>query len=393
MKKKRILVLTDDMPWGHRSIAKAIYGFLKQKQENNNIVVDYAEVKMPYSAMNELYTFMYRYLPSSNRITNRMVENEKIKDIFLEVTSVNETALKSVVKKFKPDLLICSYCFHTHSLVKLRQETDLKFDLWTVVADPRTASRLSFVEDADYNLVYDDIAYKQALNYGISEKNILKTGWWVRGEMYDKKLRHACRQAGITNNINKLKNKMGIEEGETVVFIGGGSLGTNAITKFLPVLLLIKQKCTVIFNTGTDKLAFNMVEQYKKIFDKIKINKGVKIVNLGWIENMGEVLSISDIVFGKAGPNFLFDVVACRKPFVAITHIGGQEDGNIDLILEKKLGWVKEGMGEAEDFLQLYLKNPAKFNKKYSKTIKIEAKSNEKTMDLIWDKIKCPAKS
>ncbi|MFA7300768.1 MAG: glycosyltransferase [Candidatus Shapirobacteria bacterium] len=373
MKKKRILVLTDDMPWGHRSIAKAIYGFLKKKEEKSNIEIDYAEVKMPYSSMNELYTFMYRYMPSSNRITNKIVENEKLKDLFLEVTNVNEIALKGVVKKYKPDLIICSYCFHSHSLVKLKSDSKTNFKLWTIVADPRTPSRLSFVSDADLNLVYDDVAYQQAIRYGISKENIFKTGWWTRQEMFQKQ--------------KNIKNDLGIEEGEPVVFIGGGSLGTNAITKFLPVLLLISQKCTIIFNTGTDKVAFKMVEQYKKIFEKIKIKNHVKIVNLGWIENMAEVLSACDIVFGKAGPNFLFDVVAVQKPFVAITHIGGQEDGNIDLILEKKLGWVKEGLGEAEDFLMAYLKNPKKFNTKFAKTIEIEAKNNEKTMSKIWEMV------
>jgi len=393
MKKKRILVLTDNLPWGHRSIAKAIYGFLKTKEnlakqnpakQDVDMVVDYVEVKQELSFLDDLYTFVYRYLPASNKIANKMTENVKVRDLVLEMSNSNMDALRKAVVKFKPDLLICTYCFHGHLLSKLKQEEHFNFELWNVVADPWTPSRFSFVDGADLNLVYDDVALKQALKYGIPVNNILKTGWWTRGEMY-KKMSKEQRL--------KIKEKLGIEEGESVVFVGGGSLGTSAITKFLPVLLLIKQKCTIIFNTGTDKLAYQMVDQYKKIFDKIKKNKGIKIINLGWIENMGEILSISDIVFGKAGPNFLFDVVACRKPFVAITHIGGQEDGNIDLIQKKKLGWVKEGLGEAEDFLQEYISNPVKFDKKFAKTIEIEAKNNEKTMNLIWDKIKCPTKS
>jgi hypothetical protein len=72
---------------------------------------------------------------------------------------------------------------------------------------------------------------------------------------------------------------------------------------------------------------------------------------------------------------------------VAITHIGGQEDGNIELIKKKKLGWVKEGLGEAEDFLLEYLKNPEKYNQMYIKSIEKEASNNEKTMEKIWDKI------
>ncbi len=398
MKKKllqrRILVLTDDMPWGHRSIAKAIYDFLKKKEnsvkQNNGIKVDYVEVKMPLSTANDIYTFMYRYFPSTNKLSKLLMENNYLRDIFLEVTDRNVLLLKKVINKYRPDLIICSYFLYSHSLSRWKEKENKDFELWTVVADPWTSNPISFVKNADLNLVYDGVAYKQAISYGIKKENILKTGWWTRQEMYNfQKTNLPASPAGRQTSNFKLQTKkeMGIEEGEAVVFIGGGSLGTNAITKFLPVLLLIKQKCTIIFNTGTDKVAFKMVEQYKKIFEKINIKSQVKIINLGWIENMAEVLSISDIVFGKAGPNFLFDVVAAHKPFVAITHIGGQEDGNIDLILKKKLGWVKEGLGEAEDFLLGYLKNPKKYNTKFAKTIEIEAKNNSKTMEKIWNKI------
>lgn len=380
MKYKKILVLTDDMPWGHRSIAKAIYGFLKKKEEKDNVQIDYAEVKMPISIVNSMYTIMYRYLPATNIFSHKVMENNTLRKFFVEMLNKNISVLKKIIKKYSPDLIISSYFAHSHSLVKLREKYNLKNKIWTVVADPWSVNFLSYVEGVDLHLVYDDVACKQAIRYGIPKDNIFKTGWWTRGEMYDKKFSKSNFQFSI-------KKKLGIEEGEPVVFIGGGSLGTNAITKFLPVLLLIKQKCTIIFNTGTDKVAFKMVEQYKKIFDKIKIKNHVKIINLGWIENMAEVLSVCDIVFGKAGPNFLFDVVACQKPFVAITHIGGQEDGNIELIIKKKLGWVKEGLGEAEDFLLSYLKNPKKYNTKFAKTIEIEAKNNEKTMEIIWNKM------
>jgi len=387
MKKKRVLVLTDNMPWGHRSIARAIYGFLKEKEVLGNYAVDYAEVKMLVSTINDVYTLAYRYLPVSNKLTHRAMENGTLRKLFLETTDNNVEALRTAVEKYHPDLIISCYFLHSHSLVRWRKRKRLQYKLWTVAADPWTVNTLSFVDGADMHLVYDDVARKQAMRYGISKSKITETGWWTRGEMYDEKLQ--------TSNLKlQIKEKMGIEEGEPVVFIGGGSLGTSAITKFLPVLLLIKQKCTIIFNTGTDKFAYRMVEQFRKIFNKIKLNKEVKIINLGWIDNMAQVLSVCDIVFGKAGPNFLFDVVASQKPFVAITHIGGQEDGNIKLILKKKLGWVKEGLGQAEDFLIEYLKNPKKYNTKYSKTIELEAKNNQKSMDKIWEMVqKCPTKS
>lgn len=368
MEKKKILVLTDHMPWGHRSIAKAIYGFMKKK-ESESVEVEYVEVKMSFSVLNDLYVFMYRYLPLSNKFSSKVMESKVLRDLFLEMTDKNLPPLKKVIDKLKPDLIISTYFLHSHSLARWREKKNKKFLLWTVVADPWSINAVSFVKGADKHLVYDDVGKRMAVEHDIKPGNILKTGWWVRESVCDKK--------------QEIKSKLGISDDNPVIFFGGGSLGTSSITKFLPILLLIKNPCNIIFNTGTDKLAFRMVSEYKKIFDRIQKSSKVKIINLGWVDNMAEILSVSDIVFGKAGPNFLFDVVAAKKPFVAITHIGGQEDGNIDLIKKKKLGWVKEGMGEAEDFLLKYLNDPDRYNQKYSKEIQKEAQINQKSLPLV----------
>jgi len=84
----------------------------------------------------------------------------------------------------------------------------------------------------------------------------------------------------------------------------------------------------------------------------------------------------------------LFDSVACQKPFVAITHIGGQEDGNIDLIKKKQLGWVREKNSELVNFLYQYLDDPKYFENKFKETIKKEALNNKKSLKMIFDRVK-----
>jgi len=181
---------------------------------------------------------------------------------------------------------------------------------------------------------------------------------------------------------------LGIFDNRPVVFVGGGSLGTNSLAQLLPVLMMIKKKCAFIFNTGIDKLLHSMVDEYVKLLRRMKRGEDIIVKNLGWIDNMAEVLTASDMVFGKAGPNFLFDVVACHRPMVAITHIGGQEDGNVEIIKEKGLGWVKEKPGQAADFLLEYLDNPKYFQHKFRKNIRKEAKNNQKTMGKVWGRLK-----
>ncbi|MDD3998978.1 MAG: glycosyltransferase, partial [Candidatus Shapirobacteria bacterium] len=267
------------------------------------------------------------------------------------------------------------YWYHSHSLQLWRKNENANFKLWSVIADPWTITPVTVVPGADLTLVYDEVAEREVRKYGLKGE-ILKSGWWVRGEMYKKIDRKEARR------------KLGITDDRPVIFIGGGSLGTNSLTRLLPVLMTIESKCAFIFNTGTDKMLHSTIDQYVKLLKKLKLGEQIIVKNLGWIEDMAEVLQASDIVFGKAGPNFMFDVVASKKPMVAITHIGGQEDGNIEIIKKKNLGWVKEKPGESASFLLEYLERPKYFEKMYAKSIDKEAKNNEKTMGKIWKRIK-----
>jgi len=376
MQKKKILVLTDHMPWGHRSIAKAIFNFLKEHEKENDYEVVYAEIKAEIGVADDLYTFAYRYLPISNRWAAKVFDIKFARDLMRKSTVFNLPRLKKEVNKINPDLIISAYFFHSHSLADWRREEKKQFKLWTIVADPWTINPISFVKGCDLNIVYDEIGEKLALKYDIKKSEILKTGWWVRPEMYKK------------IDKKEVRKKLGIKDDRPVIFVGGGSLGTSALPKLLPTLIFLKSKVTFIINTGVDKFSYKLVDKYCKILTKLRKDDVVIIKNMGWIDNMAEVLGVSDIIFGKAGPNFLFDSVACQKPFVAITHIGGQEDGNVDLIKKKKLGWVREKSSELVNFLYQYLDDPEYFENKFKETIKIEALKNEKSLKMILDRVK-----
>ena len=381
MAKKKILIVTDTLPWGHMSIAKAIYSYLKSAEKNNDFEVDFAKIKVPFTVMNDLYTFVYRFFPLSNRITLKLMANEMMRKTFLEMADYDLPDLQKLINRTKPDLVISAYFLHSQSLAKWKKETNQKFKLWTMVADPWTVNPLSYIDGVDLHLVYDKKMVKAAVEYGIESDKVFETGWWVREEMYDANLQSS-------NFKLQSRKKLGFNDDRPVVFVGGGSLGTNSLMKLLPALMVIKTEVGFVFNTGTDKLLYNMVEEYMKMLKRLRRSDLIQVKNLGWIDNMGEVLSACDIVFGKAGPNFLFDVVAVQKPFVAITHIGGQEDGNIDLIKAKKLGWIKEKGNHAVDFLLKFLENPQKYEKMFAKNISLESGKNKLTLPKILKRVK-----
>lgn len=378
--KRKILVLTDHMPWGHRSIAKAIYNYLAEEKNNLDIEVSYVEVKAETGLGGDLYAWAYKNFPAGNRVAVKMFTIRNIRKITIDYSHVNVRRLREILNKYQPDLIISAYFLHSHALAKIRDVYGSKFKLWTVVADPWSINTLSFVEGADIHLVYDQEMVKVAKSFGINPKLVVETGWWTRREMFKK----------VDSKVkDKIRKKLGFSKEIPTIFVGGGSLGTSSMSMLLPILLTVRHPLQVIFNTGIDMKMLKTLENFNKMIKLLpRTLKNLKVASLGWIDNMAEVLSVCDVVMGKAGPNFLFDVVACGKPFVSITHIGGQEDGNIEIIKEKKLGWVAEDPIKMARFVRDFAKMPEYYKSVFSKTIRFEAEKNLKSFEKISALIK-----
>lgn len=373
----KILILNDNMPWGHRSIAKAIFDHLSRVSAENNWQVDYAEVKAEIGPIIDIYTMMARYLPESPALMFKLLDQKVSAQVLSEISLKALSAIKAAVNQFKPDLVISTYYVHSHCLARWKVAEAPQFKLWTVVSDPWSVNLVTIIPNGvDLHLVYDEVGEKVGLEHGLAPMQILKTGWWVREEMYQDYDRGSIRHS------------LGIEDDRPTLFVGGGSLGTSALPWILPMLLAAVRPITVILNSGTDKLAYNLVAEYARAYKRLKRKKLVQIINLGWIENMAQVLTACDIVFGKAGPNLIMDVVARRKPFVAISHVAGCENGNLDLIRERGLGWVKEKHDELQEFIKAYLERPEDYHVMFSDSLATEAERNHRSLPMIAEHIR-----
>ena len=114
--------------------------------------------------------------------------------------------------------------------------------------------------------------------------------------------------------------------------------------------------------------------------------KNIKIKLFSFAQNIHQLMEVSHLVVGKAGPNLIFEAVAAGKPFLAITHIGGQEDGNLDLVKKKKLGLVEENPIKAVKLLRKIIKNPEmleKFQDSIREERNYNQKSGEKMLNII----------
>lgn len=352
--------------YGHESIAQAIAEKIEQKERGKyRIKIFFRKLILDFA-----YSSLYKISPSSlgysYRIASDIINNDKnAKKIIDKWFLLNdEKEISNFIKKNKIDLCISTYFICNSTLEKFQKKG---IPLINVLTDPKTVHPIIFSEKAAVNLAFDGCVAKNYKN-----KNIKKSGWFVRSkfeEDYDKKV---------------IRKKLKINNDLTFLIVSG-SEGANAILKILPSIINCDEKVNFIVACGNNKFLYSNILGIKQSLKSLSSSKA-NISALGFTKNLHLYMQAADLVIGKAGPNTLFESVACETPFFAITHLHGQEDGNLDIIRDYKIGLVEEDNKKANQKLDKLIKNPKEIDA-FTKHIKTLKKYNQGSIDILLEEI------
>ncbi len=356
--RKKVLILSAGE--GHASLAKVVEEVAKKNLWE-------VRTEIPFLMGFNLYRPIYRYWPSLFGVPFKLFYKRVFIELFNKYVSEGKRKnLEKLIVDYQPDLIVTTHFAYLPVLDKLRQKN--KYKLINIVTDPVEIHPLLYSQSADINVGFGEEFVRRGLKWGVSKERLKMIGWLVGGEFY---------QPISSQMRKKVLRKWDFDEEKLTIVVCGGSEGTNAILKMLPELFDEQwaSQIQIVIIAGTNKLLKKTIETVYEALRKTG-KKLPKLKTLGFTKRMADILRVADLVIGKAGPNLLFESVAAKKPFVAITHIEGQETGNIQLIEELGLGWVAEKRSE---FKQLFnqLMNDRNLIHKYDKTIAKVAKRNE----------------
>lgn len=350
---KKILILT--ISEGHVSIAQAIKKSLENSFQTEVVAYTFKEFN--------LYLPMYQLFPALFKIPYRLSQYKAMQELSLGFfLKKYGPEIEKIIEDEKPDVLVSTYALYDVVCTDYAKKHHIP--VFNALANPRTIHPLEICENSTKNLVFDEEAYSTLVKFGIPKGQILKTGWFVRPSFKP------------VRSKEKLRKELGLKPDILTYLVCGGSDGTGMVVKILPLLFQINSPLQLIFITGNNKSLFRSLQFFKKSFYMANKNSSMQIKVFGFVSNIYDYMAASDLVIGKAGPNSLFESVAVHTPFFAITHISGQEDGNLDLIREYKLGYVEENPLKAIKMLKTIAENPKRLSR-FQKSLQLMAEYNQ----------------
>jgi processive 1,2-diacylglycerol beta-glucosyltransferase len=328
--------------WGHESIGKAVEDALGSKYHT------YLNLIKPESLGSKSYTSLYLLFPSFNKIPYKISETERISKIAAKYLYKSYAKkIEDIIKKQKPLVVVSVYFAFSLVLEKLSKK--YHFTFINIVADPRTFHKLTLFGNA-YNFLFDKKSLKRSIQLGLDRKKCIQSGWYVRKEFQKSK------------NKEEVRTSLGLQPKLFTISVIGGSVGTLNILKIFPAFFTLDKKIQVVVICGNNKGLYKSLHSLLEILD-LKKNGNAKFIIKGFTLNTHEYLQASDVVIGKAGPNLLFESVAVQTPFFAVSHIAGQEDGNLEIIKKYKLGFVEENPLKAIKLTKRIINNPKILNR------------------------------
>ncbi len=358
--RKKIAVFTSNE--GHLSIAQAIHHFLNKKNTSHLFQLE--------SGLFNAYLPIYQFFPSGFSIPFSLTKRKQISDKLLQTFRFTfSKKLKNIYVETKPDICINTYFMFNPVLEEICTIADIP--LINILTDPLSVHPLLVSPHATTNLAFDTKTVEACKTYK-TNSHIQPIGWFVR-ESFEK-----------TYNKQKVRKQLGLEKDTLTLLVVSGSEGTTHIMKILPALFLTEKPVHIIVACGTNTLLYKSAKALKKLY--AKTDKSNTLTPLSFTKELHLYMQAADLVIGKAGPNTLFESVATHTPFFAITHISGQEDGNLDIIKNYKLGYVEESPLKATKLLRNIIHEPKqldRFKKPIQKLATYNKQSKHKLLKII----------
>lgn len=323
MIRQKILILTADAGFGHRSAANAICRAfeLRYGEAAHTIIINPLDEPgaPPFmrGAEND-YDKLAREWPQFYKL------GYKMSDMAL-TTNVTEMAyvmmmyevIARLMKQHAPDIVVITFPTYQYPVAAHRRLTNSAIPMATIVTDLVSLQKMWFSQSADLCLVPTAIAARLAVERGLDADLVHVTGLPVNPALADAPPSKAAARRALGWPEDKF----------TVLAVG--SKRVERLDAFVQVLN----------HTGFDLHLVAVAGGNETLYQSLQATEWhVPTTVYDFVRNMPDLMHAADCLISKAGGLIVTESMACGLPLILTQFIPGQETGNVRFVVEQGAG-------------------------------------------------------
>ncbi len=337
---KRVLFLFSDTGGGHRAAAEAIRDalFLRHPGEVQADLVDVfrSYTPFPFKYMPEMYPWIVNRSKTSWGMSYRLTNSHSRARLLSDTMYVSiERGLKRMLREHPADVVVCVHSLLNRPSVRAVMRLQRQPPFVTVVTDLVSTHMFWYDRRVDRCLVPTRIAYERGLLAGLKPDQMRITGLPV----------HPSFAQRLTDKAAARRELGWDPELPAVLLVGGGD-GMGPLYQAARALNSRRYRCQLIIIAGRnqalrDKLQSDSWNQPTHIYP--------------FVTNMPVLMAAADILVTKAGPATISEACIAGLPMLIYDAIPGQEEGNVDFVVENGAGVFTPGPGPVADAVGAWL--------------------------------------
>jgi len=231
--------------------------------------------------------------------------------------------VRSFLLSEQPDLVFSTHYFNSMAIDLVRRWYNIPVTLINYHTELFDTSSLWVIKGVDYYLVSSEEARKKLIMRGIPRSKLYTFHYPVQQAFYRTQTPR-----------ERIARQVGADPGRKTVLISFGGQGYGNIGKFIEAVAEERLPLNIIVVAGKNESMRSRLE--RQFSDG---GGGRKVIVMGFVTNMHELMHLADVCFIKPGPSTTMEAVALRKPILFYKSAQISENGNIHFALKQGIGF------------------------------------------------------
>lgn len=328
---------------GHLKAAEAIYDYLKVSRPETDVkIVDILEKSnvifklshsrgYPFLVNHLLYLWLLLFW-----VTSFKPIHSSVRAILSLISKLSTADFSDFLIRESPDVVISTHFLSSEISCYLKQKGRIKSRLITVITD-FGVHPYWICKGTDIYITASGFTKEKLVREGVEEARIKDFGIPINAKFlksYDE---------------NGLLQKFNLKGNRFTVLIATGSFGIGPIEEIVD---LLHQEAQVLV----------VCAKNTKLYQRLKKKNYPGAVVMGFVDNIEELMSISDIIITKPGGLSISESLAMDLLPIFIAPIPGQEMENIRVLSHYGIGIYPRKLGMIKDLILDFKKYPEKLN-------------------------------
>lgn len=319
----KILIVHASAGAGHKKAAEALFAAIQKSTPYSSTLVDILDYTSP--RYKKIYQGSYNLLVKKFPllwgfffwITDLSGFRELIRNFRRLYNSFNAKPFERFLEKEQFDCILSTHFFSNEVAAHLKRNNLIRSKIISVVTD-FDVHTLWIAEGIDSYAVACEYTRDRLRSFGIGENKIVTTGI-PTDEKFSK-----------TPDKDELKEKLGLKKGVFTALLAAGSFGFGPMEAIAARLT----DCQVLVVCGHNK----------ELFQKLTEKKTDHVKPYGLVDNMDELMAVSDIMVTKPGGLSIAEALVKNLPLIFFSAISGQETNNVKILKKYGVGIDTSGM-------------------------------------------------